>query len=812
MRENKSTAVKKTSPLREGFLIVFTAIVVVALFFSYEIAKGLKLYERVVNDASFYPILYPLHLQFRRTLSEGFFPLWWANLGLGMPILGMWWTSALYPLSLIFLPLDFWKVSNIFFLFRIWLMVIGAYYLARKSFLLSPNASCLSAFTFAFSGYTIERLQMWEAGVFWLIPLFAYCLSFYSEKPSWKRIIAGGLVGAMAIYSGHPPQAFYVFFFGISLGFFRLLIAVHEENLSFRSLNPYSTKSFLKKVGESKILPSVFGISAIFALSILLSSAQLLPALEILNTYWHHHPVSDVTFGYPARGFFSMILPWLAGSQRNNPLTALLMRHMGLVPVTLALFGVIKIKKLSKNAGFAAVMIFIMLGVCYNLPIFRAWGHLPGFNRLANFVNMLPTLALCVGLLAGEVLDYLMKDKEKKQDFLNFLSWWFGFLILGFVYGFWLVKFLTGTEKISGLVASYEILKRDWLIQVSFSSLLILLLVIISIFWQKNERSVWAGRFVLLLAFVGLFWDRSGFNYQSYGLFDKIKQSEAMKKFERLIKNESYPVRATSDFIPLYGTWLAGASEVRVISTALPFRYIYFMGKVNDLDWETNPAHQQKFKEHLKLLTFPFPLEKLKTPLANLLGVKYAIVKPVENMEGMDVLYSSSEGMIIRSEEVFPRCFLARGIKVFKSANDVLDFMTKSSETLDEALFAESDYPQTARWDDKKNYSSSETSSCKILSYTDQKVLFETDTNNETFAIITDLYQPGWKATVNRKEKKLFIADYLLKAVKIPPGKSKVTIWYEPASFKVGLWLTVVSFSFSLVVGGLAFHDRCRRK
>jgi uncharacterized membrane protein YfhO len=94
------------------------------------------------------------------------------------------------------------------------------------------------------------------------------------------------------------------------------------------------------------------------------------------------------------------------------------------------------------------------------------------------------------------------------------------------------------------------------------------------------------------------------------------------------------------------------------------------------------------------------------------------------------------------------------------------------------------------------------------LRYDDQIALFETNTAQQTFAIITDLYHPGWKATVNGKEEKILIADYLLKAVKVPAGKSTLELRYEPLCFKVGLWVTIVSFLFSCAVLVINLHGK----
>ena len=69
--------------------------------------------------------------------------------------------------------------------------------------------------------------------------------------------------------------------------------------------------------------------------------------------------------------------------------------------------------------------------------------------------------------------------------------------------------------------------------------------------------------------------------------------------------------------------------------------------------------------------------------------------------------------------------------------------------------------------------------------------------------VLTDNYYPGWKAYLNGEPMDLFAADYVFRAVLVPPGEHRVSFRYEPEPLKKGLWISfcflLAGFFFSLI-------------
>jgi uncharacterized membrane protein YfhO len=64
-----------------------------------------------------------------------------------------------------------------------------------------------------------------------------------------------------------------------------------------------------------------------------------------------------------------------------------------------------------------------------------------------------------------------------------------------------------------------------------------------------------------------------------------------------------------------------------------------------------------------------------------------------------------------------------------------------------------------------------------------------------SLVVLTDVYYPGWKATVDGRPATIERVDYLLRGVLVPPGRHRVEFTYEPASWRVGWVLSFVGLS-----------------
>jgi len=82
-----------------------------------------------------------------------------------------------------------------------------------------------------------------------------------------------------------------------------------------------------------------------------------------------------------------------------------------------------------------------------------------------------------------------------------------------------------------------------------------------------------------------------------------------------------------------------------------------------------------------------------------------------------------------------------------------------------------------------------------IVSYQPHHVAIRLLADRPGWLVLTDSYYPGWHAAVNGRQTPISIANYVFRAVPVPAGDLIITFDYEPASFRIGIFLSLISLS-----------------
>ena len=79
------------------------------------------------------------------------------------------------------------------------------------------------------------------------------------------------------------------------------------------------------------------------------------------------------------------------------------------------------------------------------------------------------------------------------------------------------------------------------------------------------------------------------------------------------------------------------------------------------------------------------------------------------------------------------------------------------------------------------------------------------------YLVIDDGWFPGWTATVDGRETPVLRADYLLRAVRLSPGRHLVRLVYAPLTYLLGATITLATALALLVFAIAAGIWRLRR-
>ena len=149
-------------------------------------------------------------------------------------------------------------------------------------------------------------------------------------------------------------------------------------------------------------------------------------------------------------------------------------------------------------------------------------------------------------------------------------------------------------------------------------------------------------------------------------------------------------------------------------------------------------------------------------------------------------LVHSGDVKIYENLDVIPRAFIVHRARVVGDDRAAIALMKGPSfRPEEEAILASGSAleGERARGDDR----------AEIVSYEPEHVAVEVELGSEGYLILTDAFYPGWKALVDGKEAPLMRADVLFRAVYLMPGIHKVEFIYSPASFKIGVAVSLIS-------------------
>jgi hypothetical protein len=180
------------------------------------------------------------------------------------------------------------------------------------------------------------------------------------------------------------------------------------------------------------------------------------------------------------------------------------------------------------------------------------------------------------------------------------------------------------------------------------------------------------------------------------------------------------------------------------------------------------------------------------TRLLNLAGVKYILTareKPEEWWHNtLRKVYSEKGLNIYENLDVMPRAFLVHQAEVPGSDEAILAQLIGEEFDLSSSILLEDESALAHLANMARGSSPAKgRDEVKIVEYEANRVVIETAANQAGFLFLSDVYYPGWRARVDGQEETVYRADYLFRAVLVPPGQHVVEFTFDPVAFKIGL-------------------------
>lgn len=771
------------------------------------------------SDRNFYfRDIFNFHYPLRKVVVDAWgrseFPLWNPFLYFGQPMLANPNYMALYPTNLFHLIFPFDYAFKLHFIVHPLLAGLGLYYLQRRLGIL-PVAALGGAIAYEFSGTLLSFLNLYNIlPAVALVPWIGWAFTTANQERRLRYTLALGGLLALQIIALEPLTTQCALLLLAGLGAMHLIQAQDRKRAALRVLGN-----------------SLGGI----LLGIGFAAVQILPALEMLRhsvrgsgsdysiaSRWSMHPMDFLNafvpnlFGDP----FSIGYATSWGeAYHHGDLGILVSFFIGSAVLLLASLSIISQRTHVKKVLLALGLTGTLLSLGSFAPVYPwLWEHVPWF-RLGRYPAkyfMLVTLVLCV--LAALGLEVLLKNSELRTRIsftraVGAIGLIMGAILIGSALHWWLNPApLAGwlrsqvEPQMMGAKAFIEI--QAQLLSSLFSSGIFLAIGGGLMFLPGSRiRPVFQGGLWLVLVVAELF--PAGLRLMPLipgAMLDFVPEIERY-----LVANEQEPpLRVISP------NWRPAApNRLHVPNRSLAWTNLYermtgqTMGGVRggiqySLDRSIDLLNTADSEElYRRCLMLPEPdrlgvMQKVNSPVVLSIGaISGRDLQPIASFDTR----SDYRLYAYKLAGALPRAYFAAKTLFAPEHAVALEMMLHRDLQLENAVILEKPAPSA-------DISTSNPGNAVILSYRDQKVTCETNSEAPGYVVLLDSFYPGWQAAVDGREAEILRANYCFRAVRVPEGKHRIEFVYRPARFVLGLAITLLTVAGALACIVIAVAQR----
>jgi hypothetical protein len=193
----------------------------------------------------------------------------------------------------------------------------------------------------------------------------------------------------------------------------------------------------------------------------------------------------------------------------------------------------------------------------------------------------------------------------------------------------------------------------------------------------------------------------------------------------------------------------------------------------------------------------------------DLLGVRYVVVAPGKpwwpHPGRFRRVYQKKDATIYENLASLPRAFLTTATRIEKDPQATLRRMrAENFDPLTEAVIDDEVVWKSATADE------SIAAAVEFGQVDDDAVVLSVSTPTRALLVLTDLFWPGWRVSIDGEERRIQRADYLFRGVAVEPGRHTIRFWYDPLSVKLGFAISAATLVL-LVVWAVARAYPMRR-
>lgn len=241
------------------------------------------------------------------------------------------------------------------------------------------------------------------------------------------------------------------------------------------------------------------------------------------------------------------------------------------------------------------------------------------------------------------------------------------------------------------------------------------------------------------------------------------------------------------------------ADEIILQDTTLDYRVLNFVGFPNNTFNENNTAywhksvggyHAAKLRRYQEMIDHHIAPEMQATYQAvataggemdsvdaskfrvlNMLNTKYFIFPAGEQGQPVPV----------QNPYAYGNAWFVDKVRYVNNANEEIDALNDILPTetaIVDAKFKEQLKGVTEGYKDSL-------STIRLVSYEPNRLIYNTSSPKDGVVVFSEIYYPGWQATIDGQPADIARANYILRAMNVPGGEHTIEMWFDPRSIHV---------------------------
>jgi hypothetical protein len=736
----------------------------------------------------------PLREEVKHQLPD--VPLWDPWIASGRPLLadGQSAVFSVFTLPAYVMPLQdslAWTA-----LLTLWAATFGMYLLARALGMRFAGA-LMAGVVFGLNLWLVAWVSYPHSGVWALLPWVLWGTERLVRRPSATATgVLAFAVGAQFL-AGHPESSFHVVLAAVAFFVLRLGLLLRREP-------------------EARLRPRVLAMVAALVAGTALAAMLLVPFAELLlhSSDLHARSGTGVDVHVDPQFLLGFFLFDYWGRATNTALTPpfLFSRawYVGALPLMLAAAALV-IRPRADEVSIAAGGGFL-IAVIFGVPPFgTVASRIPPFN-LGHNDRLIVVVLACLALLAGFGLDKLcaraaLTRRGRQAVLLSaaavLLLPLLMVMVLGDVDELFPATALKVALKLADPPGAADPAAGDvirlgaillWLILAGAGCLLLLLRV------RGLPARTFAG-FAIALVVADLL--RAGMGY-----------NPAIPK-----EHADQPITGSLQYLLAQRPGrFVGLGDVPQNVPALRQRLPDARGNDPPILERYNRLWRREvspeFPDQTATLESPFlqvpRVDERRLRTLRLLGVTHLLVPPRTPPDelrapGLRQVYSGPDARVYRVENALPRTFVAAAQRTVDGAGAALDAVTDASLNRRQVVVTERRLPGVPG-----TQAGAAAGTAKITSYEPDRVSIDARLTRPGVVVLGDNWFPGWKAEVDGRPARVERVDYVLRGVVVGTGPHRVEFRYEPASWRMG-WI-ISLLSLAAIAAGLLISRRRRTR